>query len=79
MVLRRCRHDEELGMGGMPLPRERAKEPYSQVEIGGFLALADAQPTGPLGRTAVPPGGRRTAGSCAASAAPPATGPESTG
>jgi integrase len=28
-----------------PLPRERAKAPYTQAEIGGFLALADAQPT----------------------------------
>jgi hypothetical protein len=28
-----------------PLPRERAKAPYSAAEIGGFLALADAQPT----------------------------------
>jgi hypothetical protein len=27
-----------------PLPRERAKQPYSPAEIGGFLALADAQP-----------------------------------
>jgi integrase len=29
----------------MPLPRERAKEPYRPAEIAGFLALADAQPT----------------------------------
>ncbi len=29
----------------MPLPRERAKAPYSAAEIDGFLALADAQPT----------------------------------
>jgi integrase len=29
----------------MPLPRERARAPYSPAEIGGFLALADAQPT----------------------------------
>jgi hypothetical protein len=28
-----------------PLPRERAKAPYSGAEIAGFLALADAQPT----------------------------------
>ena len=28
------------------LPRERAKAPYSPAEIAGFLALADAQPTG---------------------------------
>jgi len=27
------------------LPRERAKAPYSPAEIGGYLALADAQPT----------------------------------
>jgi integrase len=30
---------------GLPLPRERAKQPYSPAEIAGFLALADAQPT----------------------------------
>jgi integrase len=29
----------------LPLPRERSKVPYSRAEIGGFLALADAQPT----------------------------------
>ena len=29
----------------LPLPRGRAKEPYSAAEIAGFLALADAQPT----------------------------------
>jgi len=29
----------------LPLPRERSKKPYSPAEIGGFLALADAQPT----------------------------------
>jgi hypothetical protein len=29
-----------------PLPRERAKGPYGPAEIAGFLALADAQPTG---------------------------------
>ncbi len=28
-----------------PLPRERAKKPYSAAEIAGYLALADAQPT----------------------------------
>ena len=28
----------------LPLPRERAKQPYSPAQIGGFLALADAQP-----------------------------------
>jgi hypothetical protein len=29
----------------LPLPRERAKKPYSPAQIAGFLALADAQPT----------------------------------
>jgi hypothetical protein len=29
----------------LPLPRARAKAPYTTAEIGGFLALADAQPT----------------------------------
>jgi hypothetical protein len=29
----------------LPLPRERAKAPYTAAEIGGFLALAGAQPT----------------------------------
>ena len=29
----------------LPLPRERAKQPYSPAEISGYLALADAQPT----------------------------------
>jgi integrase len=29
----------------LPLPRERAKRPYSPAEITGYLALADAQPT----------------------------------
>jgi len=28
-----------------PLPRERARTPYTAAEIAGFLALADAQPT----------------------------------
>jgi hypothetical protein len=28
-----------------PLPRERSKAPYSPAEIGGYLALAAAQPT----------------------------------
>jgi hypothetical protein len=28
-----------------PLPRERAKKPYSRAETDGYLALADAQPT----------------------------------
>src|SRR5215469_6887034 len=30
---------------GAPLPRERAKAPYTATEIDGYLALADAQPT----------------------------------
>jgi integrase len=29
----------------LPLPRERAKAPYSPAQIGGYLALAGAQPT----------------------------------
>jgi len=29
----------------LPLPRERAKAPYTAAEISGYLALADAQPT----------------------------------
>lgn len=29
----------------LPLPRERAKQPYSPAEIAGYLALAGAQPT----------------------------------
>jgi hypothetical protein len=28
----------------LPLPRERAKAPYSAAQIDGYLALADAQP-----------------------------------
>jgi len=34
----------QLYPADLPLPRERAKAPYSPAEIGGFLALADAQP-----------------------------------
>jgi integrase len=34
----------QLYPADLPLPRERAKAPYSRAEIGGFLALADAQP-----------------------------------
>jgi hypothetical protein len=34
-----------LNPADAPLPRERAKAPYSPAEIGGFLALAAAQPT----------------------------------
>jgi integrase len=28
----------------LPLPRERSKQPYAPAQIGGYLALADAQP-----------------------------------
>ena len=34
-----------IGPGATPLPRERAKAPYSQGEIDTYLALAAAQPT----------------------------------
>src|SRR5207247_2354906 len=34
-----------LAPADAPLPRERAKPPYSSAEIAGYLALADAQPT----------------------------------
>ena len=34
-----------LAPADAPLPRERAKEPYSPAEIAGFLALAGAPPT----------------------------------
>jgi integrase len=34
----------QLYPADLPLPRERAKKPYSPAEIGGFLALADAPP-----------------------------------
>ena len=34
-----------LDPADQPLPRERAKAPYSPAQISGFLALADAQPT----------------------------------
>jgi integrase len=34
----------QLYPADLPLPRERSKEPYSPAEIGGFLALAGAQP-----------------------------------
>jgi integrase len=34
----------QLYPADVPLPRERAKTPYSAAEIAGFLALADAQP-----------------------------------
>ena len=35
----------QLYPADMQLPREHSKEPYSPAEIGGYLALADAQPT----------------------------------
>jgi hypothetical protein len=35
----------QLHPAGLPLPRERAKAPYTPAEIGGYLALAGAQPT----------------------------------
>ena len=41
-----------LAPGDAPLPRERAKPPYSPAEIAGYLALADAQPTLPRRRRA---------------------------
>jgi integrase len=34
----------QLYPADLPLPRERAKQPYSPAQISGFLALADAQP-----------------------------------
>ena len=35
----------QLYPADVPLSRERAKAPYTAAEIGGYLALADAQPT----------------------------------
>jgi integrase len=35
----------QLYPADVPLPRERSKQPYSTAQIGGYLALADAQPT----------------------------------
>ena len=34
----------QLYPADLPLPRERAKQPYTPAEISGYLALADAQP-----------------------------------
>jgi integrase len=34
-----------LAPADLPLPRERAKKPYTPAQIGGYLALAGAQPT----------------------------------
>jgi hypothetical protein len=35
----------QLYPADLPLPRERSKRPYSPAQIGGYLALAGAQPT----------------------------------
>ena len=35
----------QLYPADLPLPRERAKAPYSPAQIAGYLALADVQPT----------------------------------
>ena len=35
----------QLYPADVPLPRERAKKPYSSAQIDGYLAMADAQPT----------------------------------
>jgi hypothetical protein len=35
----------QLYPADLPLPRERAKRPYSAAQVGGYLALAGAQPT----------------------------------
>jgi integrase len=35
----------QLYPADLPLPRERAKKPYSPAQIGGYLTRADAQPT----------------------------------
>ena len=35
----------QLGPASLPLPRERAKRPYAEAEIAGYLRLAQAQPT----------------------------------
>ena len=35
----------QLYPGDLPLPRDRARAPYSPAQVAGFLALADAQPT----------------------------------
>ncbi len=38
-------HEAPPRPGPSPLPRERAKAPYGEAEIDGYLRLADAQPT----------------------------------
>ena len=35
----------QLYPAGVPLPRERSRQPYSPAQIDGYLALAAAQPT----------------------------------
>jgi len=42
----------QLYPADLPLPRERAKAPYSPAQIAGYLALADAQPTAERGMRA---------------------------
>ena len=37
------------GTGAPSLARERAKAPYSEAELAGYLALADTQPTAAAG------------------------------
>ena len=51
----------QLAPADAPLPRERAKAPYSAAEIAGYLALAEAQPTPARRMRAAGPGlpGRR--------------------
>ena len=39
----------QLYPAGLPLPRERAKAPYSPAQIDGYFALADAQPAAERG------------------------------
>jgi len=43
--LRALARAQEANPSPAPLPRERAKPPYSQAEIEGYLRLAAAQPT----------------------------------
>ena len=45
-----------LAPADQPLPRERAKAPYSPAEIDGYLALAAAQPTAARRMRATAPG-----------------------
>ena len=64
-----------LAPADAPLPRERARAPYSPAEIAGYLALADAQPNAVAAdardRAGLPgrqrrPWPARTCGRCAA-------------